>query len=78
MLGPDYMVVKITVFFVKVVSLTQPCMPVAPKLSVYYPVLGLAILDFTAPGLTPTVVLGAAHIALLLLIRIFGGGLCAY
>ena len=78
MLGPGYMVVKITMFFVKVVSLTQPCMPVAPRLSVYYPVLGLAVLDFTAPSLTLTVALGVAHIALLLLVRISGGGLCAY
>lgn len=76
--GPGYIAVKIAVFFVKVVSLTQPCMPVAPRLSVYYPLLGLAVLDFTAPALTLTVVLGVMHAALLLLVRISGGRLCVY
>ncbi|KAF8540998.1 kinase-like domain-containing protein [Trichophaea hybrida] len=73
----NYMILKIIVFFVKVVSLSQPCMPAAPKSSVYYPILGLAILDFTAPPLTLTIVLGVTHVVLLFLVRI-SVGLCVY
>jgi len=75
---PNYMIVKIAVFFLKVMSLSQHCMPAAPKPSVYYPILGLAILDFTAPSLIYTVVLWVAHIVLLFLVVRISAGLCVY
>lgn len=71
------MLLRVVVFFIKIVSLSQPCLPAAPKASVYYPLIGLAILDFTAPSFSHTVFLAAVHIGVLILVRTFGG-LCMY
>jgi hypothetical protein len=77
LLGQDYMIAKIVVFFIKLVTLTQPCMPAAPRSSIYYPMLLLAIIDFMAPQLTLTTVLLIAHFVLLAIIYMYVG-LCSF
>ena len=71
------MLIRVVVFFIKIVSLSQPCLPAAPKATVYYPLIGLAILDFTAPSLPHTIFLAAIHVGVLILVRIFGE-MCMY
>ncbi|CCX16218.1 Similar to Probable serine/threonine-protein kinase iksA; acc. no. Q54RJ4 [Pyronema omphalodes CBS 100304] len=76
LLGQDYMIAKIVVFFIKLVTLTQPCMPAAARSSIYYPMLLLATIDFMAPQLTLTAVLLLAHFVLLAIIHMYVG-LCS-
>ncbi|KAI5815663.1 kinase-like domain-containing protein [Pyronema omphalodes] len=76
LLGQDYMIAKIVVFFIKLVTLTQPCMPAAARPLIYYPMLCLAIIDFMAPQLALTTILLIAHFVLLSIIYLYVG-LCS-
>lgn len=63
---------RLVVFLVKAISLTGPCSPAAVKPWVYYPLLSLAALDFTGPGLNFTFLLGLLHVVVLLLVNRLG------
>lgn len=71
------MLIRVIVFFIKIVSLNQPCLPAAPKAKVFYPMIGLAILDFTAPSLFHTALLAVLHVLILVMVRSFGE-MCMY
>jgi hypothetical protein len=68
---------KIVIFFLKLLSLTRPCIPSAPRPFIFYPIVLIALLDFMAPQLMLTVILGIVHVGLLSLV-IMVGGLCMY
>jgi hypothetical protein len=68
---------KVVVFFLKLLSLTRPCIPSAPRTVIFYPIVMLATLDFMAPQLMLTVILGIVHVGLLSLVTMVGG-LCMY
>ncbi|KAL7276241.1 putative serine/threonine-protein kinase iks1 [Rhizina undulata] len=69
--------IKLAVFFLKVVSLTRPCSPVAANPCAFYPLICLGALDFASPFLMPMVVLGLLHAVLLVLVNMMGS-LCLY
>ena len=71
------MLLRIIIFMVKILSLLQPCAPVAPKSWAFYPMVGVAILDFTTPFFTVTVALGVLHISIWIGVYCFGN-LCMY
>lgn len=71
------MLLKFAVFFLKLLSLTRPCVPAAPRPFIFYPIVMLATLDFMASPLMLTAILGLVHMGLLYLATMFGG-LCMY
>ncbi|KAK6340898.1 hypothetical protein TWF696_009211 [Orbilia brochopaga] len=58
-----WLVVKILLFFLKVMSITNRCLPMAPNPWVFNSLLLLALVDLFGPFLITTVVLAVLHIA---------------
>ena len=66
------------VFAVKVLSLTWPCLPFAPRAGLLYPLLGLAAWEMLVPVSAVWVVAGlAVHLGAIGWAWELGGGLCA-
>ncbi|TGZ83731.1 kinase-like protein [Ascodesmis nigricans] len=68
---------KLFVFLLKIVAMNQPCAPLMVKAWAYYPLLGLAAMDFTTPMLISTLVLAFMHFVLLAMLR-WSGNLCTF
>jgi len=62
-LGPQtWLLMKMALFFVKIVTITNHCSPVAPNQFLFNSSLLLALLDFFNPSLISTIFLLLAHI----------------
>jgi hypothetical protein len=74
-----YLLLRLTIFFVKVASLTYPCSPVMPKQLIWWPVVGLAALELSLGGKVGWSVMGvlaSVHVIVLAGVFGFGRGLC--
>lgn len=70
---------KVAIFLVKVLTLIRPCLPAATREAVVYPLLGLAALELvlgTKTKLRDIAAFAALHLAVLLWVAKWGGGLC--
>jgi hypothetical protein len=73
------LITKLTIFLAKMLSITKPCLPVAARQDVWYPLMTIAALEL-ALGAKITWrtmgFLGAIHLAAILWAVKLGGGLC--
>lgn len=69
--SPIIEITKILVLYGKMVSLTMPCTPYAPKVWLLYPLLGLAITDLILFGrdVRASVLLLSVHVAVVVVAR---------
>ncbi|TVY39811.1 putative serine/threonine-protein kinase [Lachnellula subtilissima] len=75
-----YMLLKIGIFGTKVFSLTKPCLPVMPRETLWWPLLGIAALDLALGNKIRWRVMGLlamVHVITLFIAVRFGRGLCS-
>jgi hypothetical protein len=73
------LVIKLLIFLVKSISLTKPCLPVATREGVLYPLMSIAALELAAGVRTSASAVGLlmmVHFGVLLGAARWGGGLC--
>lgn len=75
-----HLVAGLSIFLVKMLSITKPCLPAAMREEIWYPLMALAALELalrTRIGWRSTVVFAVGHVAVLWAALRLGGGLCA-
>jgi hypothetical protein len=75
-----HLVAGLSIFLMKMLSITKPCLPAAMREEVWYPLMALAALELalrTRLGWRSTVVFAVGHMAVLWAALRLGGGLCA-
>jgi hypothetical protein len=71
--------IRLAIFAAKVLSITKPCGPVATREAVWWPLIGLAALELALGnrlGWRHAGFFAVVHVLVLVLVVIFGGGLC--
>jgi len=74
------MLLRISIFGTKVFSLTKPCLPVMPRETIWWPLLGIAALDLALGNKIRWRVMGLlamVHVITLFIAVRFGRGLCS-
>jgi hypothetical protein len=75
------LIVGLSIFLIKMLSMTKPCRPAVMREAVWYPLMALAALELALHkniGWRTTVTLAVAHAAVLWGSMRLGGGLCAH
>ena len=74
-----FLLFKLAIFLLKMLSITKPCSPLATREAVWWPVMGLAALELAVGntlGLRITAGLAGIHVLALAAVVRFGGGFC--